>query len=235
MNTLIKVCCLGSLLDRSAQSKYAMSEKSLNKIGVKFSASKQARSQQAVQNLVEAAEKLVETGDASNLNARDLAKVSGYSLGSLVQRLGKVENVFLHAIAYGRERHLDSITTQMKSFAGKKTTFELSEFLVDTALHAMKNVVGPTVMRYYEGRALGRVSKLEDLHAYTDEAIPALMELVSMDTTGTFREMTPFEYKYVVRSIFHILERPFIELDPRAGTEEHRLLAIRQITVLLSK
>ena len=212
-----------------------MSEKSLNKIGVKFSASKQARSQLAVQNLVEAAEKLVETGDASNLNARDLAKVSGYSLGSLVQRLGKVENVFLHAIVYGRERHLRAICAQADAFKGKLTVQEFAEYLVDIALHTMQNIVGPSIMRYYESRALNRVNTLEDIHAYTDEVVPTLMKMIAQDTSGTFRNMSPFEAKYVTRSVFHILERPFIESDPNAGSEEHRLMAVRHIASMLSK
>ncbi len=212
-----------------------MSQKSLSKIRVQFSEPKQQRSRQAIDNLIEAAEKLVNTGDSSNFSARELAKVSGYSLGALVQRLGKVENVFLHAIAYSRERHLQAICTQLKAFAGEIDVGSFSEYLVTTSLHAMQNVVGPTVMRYYENRALGRVSTLADVHSYTDETVPVLMELVALDKTNTFRDMTPFEYKYVARSIFHVLERPFIESDPNAGSAEHQQMAIRFITCLLSK
>jgi hypothetical protein len=61
-----------------------MSENSLKKIGVKFAESKQSRSQEAVKNLIEAAERIVESGDSSNLNARQLSKVSGYSLAVLL-------------------------------------------------------------------------------------------------------------------------------------------------------
>lgn len=212
-----------------------MSENSLSKIRVQFAETKQQRSKQAIDNLIEAAEMLVDSGDSSKFSARELAKASGYSLGALVQRLGKVENVFLHAIAYSRERHLQAIGTQLKAFAGEIDVVSFSEYLVTTALHAMQNIVGPSVMRYYENRALGRVSTLEDLHAYTDETIPVLMELVALDKTGTFREMTPFEYKYVARSIFYVLERPFIESHPNAGSAEHREMAIRFVTSLLSK
>ncbi len=212
-----------------------MSEKSLKKIGVKFVEPKQDRSKEAIKNLVEAAELLVASGDAGSLNARDLSRVSGYSLGALVQRLGKVENVFLHAIAYGRERHLNAVCTQAEAFGGDVTASEFAEFLVEAGLHGMKNVVGPSVMRYYESRALGRVNSLADIHAYTDETVPTLMKLIAQDKTGTFREMSPFEAKYVARSLFHILERPFIESDPSAGTEEHRSMAARHIASLLSK
>lgn len=226
----------GQLYDvENAINKLAMSEKSLSKIRVQFTEPKQQRSKQAIDNLIEAAEMLVDSGNSSKFSARELAKASGYSLGALVQRLGKVENVFLHAIAYSRERHLQAIGTQLKAFAGEIDVASFAEYLVTTALHTMQNIVGPSVMRYYENRALGRVSTVEDLHSYTDETVPVLMELVALDKTGTFREMTPFEYKYVVRSIFHVLERPFIESHPDAGSEEHRQMAIRFVTSLLSK
>ena len=212
-----------------------MSEKSLKKIGVKFAEPKQKRSKDAIKNLVEAAELLVASGDAENLNARDLSRVSGYSLGALVQRLGKVENVFLHAIAHARERHLHAICAQAEAFDGNITTAEFATFLVDVGLHAMKNIVGPSIIRYYESRALGRVNSLSDVHAYTDETIPTLMKMIAQDKTGTFRGLTPFEAKYLARSLFHILERPFIESDPNAGSEEHRLMAVKFVTCMLSR
>lgn len=212
-----------------------MLENSLKKIGVKFAETKQDRSKKAIRNLVEAAEHLVASGDARNLNARDLSRVSGYSLGALVQRLGKVENVFLHAIAYGRERHLRAICAKAEEFAGNVTTFEFAEFLVDLGLHTMKNIVGPSIMRYYENRALGRVNSLADIHSYTDETVPTLMKIIEQDKTGTFRNVTPFEAKYLARSLFHILERPFIESDPNAGSEEHRSMAVRFVASMLRK
>lgn len=55
-----------------------MSEKYLKKIGISFAETKQERSRQAVKNLVEAAEYLVASGDASNLNARELSRISGH-------------------------------------------------------------------------------------------------------------------------------------------------------------
>lgn len=145
-----------------------------------------------------------------------------------------MENVFLHAIAFERERHLHAFCTQAEAFEGNITADEFVEFLVDSGLHGMKNIVGPSIMRYFESRALGRVNSLADIHAYTDIVIPSLMKLIAQDTTGTFRDLGSFEAKYVARSIFHILERPFIESDPNAGSKEHRSLAIRHIASLLS-
>lgn len=211
-----------------------MSENSLKKIGVKFAESKQSRSQEAVKNLIEAAERIVESGDSSNLNARQLSKISGYSLGSLVQRLGKVENVFLHTIAYGREKHIKACCAQAETFDVNKTATEFAEYMVNLSIDTINNIVGPSIVRYYESRALGRVSTLADIHAYTDEIIPTILKVSTSNKTGTFREFSLYEAKYVARAIFLFIERPFAENDPLAGSEDHRRMASRQVASLLS-
>lgn len=211
-----------------------MSENSLKKIGVKFAESKQSRSQEALKNLIESAEKLVEWGDASKLNARQLSKVSGYSLGSLVQRLGKVENVFLHTIAYAREKHIKACCAQAEAFDVNKTATEFAEFMVNLSIDAINNIVGASIIRYYESRALGRVSTIADIHAYTDEIIPTIIRVCTSNKTGTFREFSLYEAKYLARAFFLFVERPFAENDPLAGSQEHRRMASRQVASLIS-
>ena len=211
-----------------------MSENSLKNIGVKFAESKQSRSQESLNNLIEAAEKIVESGDASNLNARQLSKISGYSLGSLVQRLGKVENVFLHAIAYGREKHIKNCCAQAEAFDVNKSASEFAEFMVNLSIDTINNSVGPSIVRYYENRALGRVSTIADIHSYTDEIVPTLLKVSANNKTGTFREISPYEAKYLARVFFLFVERPFVENDPLAGSDEHRRMATRHVASLIS-
>lgn len=210
-----------------------MAETSLKNLSVSFAKPKQSRAKDSLNNLVEAAEKIVATGDASGFNARTLAKVSGYSLGALVQRLGKVENIFLHAIAFGRTKQLEELAQQIESFGSDKTADQYAEFLVDIALSRIP-VVGAQVIRYYESRAMGRTNNVSNIHAYTDEMIPTLTKILAQDETGTFRKVSAYEMKYLARSIFHIIERPFAEGDPDAGSAAHRAMAIHHISRLLS-
>lgn len=65
----------GQLYDVAANNKiYMMSENSLSKIRVQFAETKQQRSKQAIDNLIEAAEMLVDSGDSSKFSARELAR-----------------------------------------------------------------------------------------------------------------------------------------------------------------
>jgi len=209
-----------------------MAKESLKNLGVSFSKSKQVRAEQSLVNLMEAAEKIVNEGDVAGFNARNLAKVSGYSLGSLIQRLGKVENIFLHAIAYGRSRHIASLAEQIENFGNEKTAAQFCEQIVDLSLGRMA-VVGAPVIRYYESRAMGRTNNVGNIYAYTDEIIPTLQKIMNLNTTGTFRVISNYEMKYVARFIFQILERPLAENDLLAGTEQHREMAINILSSLL--
>lgn len=211
-----------------------MAKDSLKKIGVAFTPSKQSRSEQALNNLIEAAEQIVATGDATGFNARTLVKLSGYSLGTLVQRLGKVENIFLHAIAYGRTQKFKELTDLVDAIGPDQTVEEFAKLVVSFALDNIPKV-GPSIMRYYESRALGRTQNVSDVHAYTDELVLPLLKVIERNTSGTFRKITPYEAKWVSRACFIFLERPFVENDPFSGTEQHRQMAITQISALLKK
>ncbi len=210
-----------------------MAKESLLNLGVKFCKTEQARSENALENLIAAATKIVNDGEVSGFTARNLAKVSGYSLGSLVKRLGKVENIFLYAIAYNRSQHIQKIAEQVENFGKDKTVAQLSEFVVDLSLNRMA-IVGAPIIRYYESRAMGRTNNVGNIYAYTDEMIPSLSKIIRENTTGTFRKISSYEIKYIARLIFQILERPLAENDPIAGTEQHREMAIKVISSLLS-
>lgn len=207
---------------------------SLKKIKVSFPKAKQMRSQNALKNLLEAAEKIVLEGDIGNFNARNLSEVSGYSLGALVQRLGKVENIFLHAIAHQRTKQFNQIAEEFEAFPDSGTTTDFSKMLIDISFRRIR-FVSTSVMRYYEGRALGRTNTVQDVHAYTDECIPLLTKLIQKNKSNTFREMSLFEMKYLLRAMFLFVERPLIEGHEDAGTEKHRDMAVTHISNLLSK
>lgn len=207
---------------------------SLKKIKVDFPKPKQERSQNALNDLIEAAEQIVSEGDSGNFTARNLSEVSGHSLGALIQRLGKVENIFLHAIAHQRTRQFNEIAKEFEVFPDSGTAAEFAKLLVDVSFKRI-TFVGPSVMRYYESRALGRTNTVQDVHAYTDECIPLLSIAIQRNKSNTFREINQFEMKYLLRSIFLYIERPFIEEDKNAGKEMHRKMAIMYISSILTK
>jgi len=205
----------------------------LKKLKVCFSGTQQDRSKRTLDDLVCAATVIADGGDPSQFNARILSKVSGHSLGSLVKRLGKIENVFLYAIALGRSRQIAKINAELVGLGPNAEPKEILEKFVDLAFKGIQRV-NPAVIRYYEKRAFNRCSNLADVYGYTEEIVDPLLQLIESNLTGKFRRLNYCEAKYVCRVIFLFIERPFVEGDPIAGTMAHRQMVVHNISQILS-
>jgi hypothetical protein len=204
----------------------------LKKMKVRFSSTQQERSQKTLQDLLQAAESIVETGDADQFDARTLSKLSGYSLGSLVKRLGKIENIFLHIIAQGRTREIGKIAQQLNELDTTIEPRQLVEKFSDLAFNAIEKV-NPSVIRYYEKRATIRADSLATVYAYIEEIVSPLLNLMEINQSGLYRKLDVVEARYICRSIFLFIERPYVEGDPIAGSERHKQIVVENITRLL--
>ena len=199
-----------------------------------FAESKQDRSLQTMANILQAAEQLTAEGDPELFTSRSLAQKSGYALGTLVRRLGSVENVFLWAIKKGRDRLLNEFALSVARFDSDITIQKFAEKVVDTAFFNVQNV-NPKVMRFFENRITRREGLPADYFLYMDCFTEPYLESIQKNTTNTFRQMTKDEATLLLRQLTFLVERPFIEGNPIAGTVEHRRIVIDAITRLLGK
>lgn len=204
----------------------------LKKLNIEFNEAKKRHSLQTLNDLIETAEKIVESGDVDKFVARNLSKESGYSLGSLINRLGKIENIFLYAITKERSRYIHAVGEALEQLDPDVTVHELVEKFVDLGFAAI-NKVSPRIMKYYEKRAVQRVENISDAFLYSEEMIPHLDRILEKNRSNTFRPLSESEKPYVARAIFLFLERPFAEGDPIAGTPAHRAMAVNVLAAIL--
>jgi len=207
-------------------------EESLKKLKIRFNEVQQERARKTLEDILQAADGIVEEGDESAFDARTLATRSGYALGSLIKRLGAIENVFLYAIAKARSRHLNEIAIQLK---GLGTQVDCKEFCVALAKESIHRIrkINPAVIRFYEKKAMTRAASLDEVFCYTDEIIEPLMGLIDANETQSFRKLSRSEAKYVCRSMFVFVDRPFVEGDPMAGTKAHEIMIIENLLRML--
>ena len=208
-------------------------EESLRKLKISFNEVRQERARKTLEDILQAAEKIVEEGDESLFEARTLARRSGYALGSLINRLGAIENVFLYAIAKARTKHLNDIYAHLKGLGSNVTCKEFSEVLAYESIRRIKKI-NPAVIRFYEKRALARADKHSEVYCYTDEIVEPLLDIISSNKSQSFRSIDKDEARYVARAIFLFVDRPFVEDDPMAGTDEHKRIIVTNISRLLS-
>ena len=122
-----------------------------NNLEINFSDPKQDRSKKTLDDLLEAAYEIVEAADTAKFTSRTLASKAGYSLGTLSQRLGSVEDVFFWAIQRGRKNKLNAYINAMEQFDTQLPIRVFLDKYVDIAFGNM-NIVTSKVMRYYDQR-----------------------------------------------------------------------------------
>ena len=80
---------------------------------IPFAESKQDRSQKTLEDILQAAEQIVDEADPDLFTSRTLAQRSGYALGTLVRRLSSIENVFLWAIKTTRDKKFAELSVSV--------------------------------------------------------------------------------------------------------------------------
>ena len=192
---------------------------------IDFSKTKQSRSKKTLDDLLDAADKLVSDADPKQFTARSLAKKSGYALGTLTPRLQSVENVFIWVIEKQKDKHVQAVVKIIEDFDRNKTIQELGELIVDATFLTFKKV-NPKVMQFIESRLIKKNQFSTKYFHFMDPIANALFEYSKKNTSNTFRSITKDEAILFVRSLAVIGERPFVEESLIAGSREHRKIVI---------
>jgi len=201
---------------------------------IDFSDVKQDRSQKTLDDLLQAAYEIVEAANTKSFTSRSLASKAGYSLGTLSQRLGSVEDVFFWAIQKGREIKLNDYAEEVSRFDPKLTVQDFVESFIDKAFNSI-GIVGAPVMRFYDERFTKKYGLTTDYFDYINVVADAYFEMHTRNETNTFRILSLDEIRLIFKASLSLIERPFAAEDPIAGSEEHRRIAITAITGMLAK
>ena len=199
-----------------------------------FAESKQERSQKTLDDILDAAEQIVIDANPDLFTSRTLAKRSGYALGTLVRRLNSVENVFLWAVKKGRDRKFQEFSVRITRFDAKTPIDTFAKNMVDTAFAGIQQI-NPAVMYFFEKRFTKINGLTPDYFAYMDSLVEPYLVAASKNQTNTFRILSIIEASLLIRQICLLVERPFMEGNPIAGTKEHRQITIDTIIKLLGK
>ena len=201
---------------------------------LEFSTTKQSRSGKTLDDLLDAADHLVTAADPKKFTARSLSEKSGYALGTLTTRLQSVENVFLWVIEKQRDHHIQAVATFIDEFDIDKPIQELGELFAEKSFAALKKV-NPKVIQYIESRLIKRDQFSSKYFHFVDPLAVALFKCSKKNISNTFRAFSEDEAKLIIRSFVMIVERPFVEEDPIAGTKQHRGIAVESFVRLFGK
>jgi hypothetical protein len=199
---------------------------------IPFAESKQERSQKTLDDILQAAERIVEEANLDLFTSRTLAQKSGYALGTLVRRLSSIENVFLWAAKKGRDKKFEEIAIAIVQFDVDVPIEVFAKDMVDKTFSGIQKI-NPEVMRFFESRYTKMKGLAPDYFSYVDCLVEPYLEASSKNITNTFRQLSKNEATLLLRQLCFLIERPFMEDSPIAGTEEHRKVTQEAIISLL--
>jgi hypothetical protein len=204
------------------------------KTEIPFAESKQDRSQKTLENILQAAEQIVEEANPELFTSRSLSQKSGYSLGTLVRRLSSIENVFLWAARKGRDKKFEEISLAIVQIDADVPIKSFARDIVNEIFSSIQKI-NPAVMRFFESRYTKMKGLTPDYFSYTDCLVEPYLEVVSKNKTNTFRQLSKNEATLLLKQLCFLVERPFMEDSPIAGTKEHRKITQEAIIRLLGK
>ena len=195
---------------------------------------KQDRSKKTLDDLLEAACEIVEAANPEAFTSRNLAYKSGYSKGTLSKRLGPIENVFLWALAQGRDFKANQTAKMIAQFDPQLTVHDFAETFVDTGFSFINSTTAK-VIKFHDQRFTKTYGLTPDYFDWIFIFVDPYIELCQRNQTNTFKVPSKDEARFMFRAIHAVLERPFATDDPIAGTAEHRRIVIDTLMRLLAK
>lgn len=201
---------------------------------IEFPEAKQRRSKQTLDEILQAAFDLVDQANPNKFTSRALSARSGYALSTLCDRLGIIENAFLWVIKQGQTQHLGNLAQKFREFDDHLPLQSFMEVMIDCSFEKIKQV-NPRVIRYYEDCLAKQQALSSESYHYSDIMAQPYVETALRNQTDTFRHISVDEAILLFRSALTIVERPFVELNPIAGTEEHRRIAISTLVQMFGK
>jgi hypothetical protein len=201
---------------------------------IEFPEAKQNRSKQTLDEILQAAFDLVDQANPNKFTSRALSARSGYALSTLCDRLGIIENAFLWVIKQGQTQHLGNLAQKFREFDDHLPLQSFMEVMIDCSFEKIKQV-NPRVIRYYEDCLAKQQALSSESYHYSDIMAQPYVETALRNQTDTFRHISVDEAILLFRSALTIVERPFVELNPIAGSEEHRRIAISTLVQMFGK
>jgi AcrR family transcriptional regulator len=198
----------------------------------KIKNSKQSRAQIALDNLLQSAEVLLDSGDPKALNARNLSDTSGYSIGTIYYYLSKVEDIFILLILRRRKKHFAKLVNMIEDFASDQPLRALLEKMVDASF-VEYNRMNPRSFALIFKMIIKSTKSPLGFDQEMNMLVEPLMAAQKRDETNTFRAIAADDLLMLLQACFALIRRPFLEINPVAGTEQHRALTVDALERLL--
>ncbi|QDC60637.1 TetR/AcrR family transcriptional regulator [Candidatus Methylopumilus universalis] len=180
-----------------------------------------------------AGEKLLLSGNVNLINAENLSKQSGYSIGNIYHHFKSLDQVFIKIFLKKRLDIFLGLVDEINKFPKYKSCEELCKILVNKSFERA-NKLKIKVLQYIFKIMLTRSEEPEKINLIIDVLIEPLIECRKRNKTNSFREIEEDEMRLLLRSLQAFIRSPFLENQSIAGTALHKELTLNLCQKLFS-
>ena len=180
-----------------------------------------------------AGEKLLLSGNVNLINAENLSKQSGYSIGNIYHHFKSLDQVFIKIFLKKRLDIFLGLVDEINKFPKNKSCEELCKILVNKSFERV-NKLKIKVLQYIFKIMLTRSEEPEKINLIIDVLIEPLIECRKRNKTNSFREIEEDEMRLLLRSLQAFIRSPFLENQSIAGTALHKELTLNLCQKLFS-
>ena len=180
-----------------------------------------------------AGEKLLLSGNINLINAENLSKYSGYSIGNIYHHFKSLDQVFIKIFLKKRLDIFLELADEIDKFPKNKSCEELCKILVNKSFERA-NKLKIKVLQYIFKIMLVKSEEPEKINLIIDVLIEPLIECRKRNKTNTFRDIEEDEMRLLLRSLQAFIRSPFLENQSIAGTALHKELTLNLCQKLFS-
>ena len=196
---------------------------------------KQLRAAKTEQDLLIAANEILELGELKDFSAKTLASKSGYSVGVIYKYFNQYEDIFIKLFLQKIELHFKEVEKIYLGHHPHETVTDLFTkvidhgFLFQDRYGKLQNKLIP-LYRFF----VRRHKTPEDLHKVADRLVPFTLTLQQNDKTGTFKKMSEMECILRHRAFDHYIRTPFIDSHNKFNSADHKASCLEFAVLIFS-
>ena len=185
---------------------------------------KQARAQNAIDNILLAGKELI-SSQVEDISARSLAQRSGYSIGNIYHHFEKMADVFVKIYVEKRTDSQKKVAQLFNNHSPLSPITELAPKVTDQVI-SNHNEFDPKVLTFCLAALSKELNNPFEIDKSVDNLVAIFRDVADRDQTNTFRRMTVAESELLAKIYVYALRQPYIDESELMGTEEHRKIII---------
>jgi hypothetical protein len=197
---------------------------------------KQNRAAKTEQDLLFAANEILDKGELEELSAKALSIKSGYSVGVIYKYFNKYEDIFIKIFLNKVDLHFKEVEQIYLNHQPHETVTDLFIKVIDHGFlfiekyGKIQNKLKP-LFRFF----MRRHKTPEDFYKVADRLAPFTLTLQQNDSSNTFKKMNEMECILKHRALDHYLRIPFIDGQNKFNTSEHKKSCLEFAVLIFSK